>query len=416
MTTKTRLTGLAAALLCGTALAPAAMAEDVIVFHNWSSGPEVAALNVLKDDFEAMGHTWTDIAIPHDTGSNVSLLNLVTGGNPPNVFLESSPGFYRDLADMGLARPLTDWYEENGYLEHLPSSVIESITVDGEIMKIPTAIHIDGMVYYNMDVAEQVGVDPESWGSLEDMFADFDTIREAGVVPIALGAQQWQIGYLAHAIAASVAGPEFYNAIYGGEVNPEMIDSEEMRLTLDWLRRFQQAADEGSVNRDWNVTTNMVITGDALMQIHGDWMKGEWSAAGLTAGEDFGCMQIPGAMAVPVTVDAWGILGDQSEEMDAAELDFASVVLDPEVQARFAAEKGSTPVRLDAAGEIDACSQAVLGYLEDPEHQVANPHTMVDADWQSSLWDVLFNYWSNPDMTADEAIEQMQTNYDLILG
>jgi glucose/mannose transport system substrate-binding protein len=157
-----------------------------------------------------MGHTWTDVAIPHDTGSNVSLINLVTGGNPPNVFIESSPGFYRDLAGMGLARPLTDFYEEEGYLEHLPAAAVQSITVDGEIMKIPTAIHIDGMVYYNMDVAEAAGVDPTAWTSLEQMFADFEKVSAAGYNPLAIGGEQWQVGYLAHALAAAVGGPEFF--------------------------------------------------------------------------------------------------------------------------------------------------------------------------------------------------------------
>ena len=407
--------GLITALLAGAA-GSALHAEDVIVFHNWSSGPEVAALNVLKDDFEAKGHTWTDIAIPHDTGSNVSLLNLVTGGNPPNVFLESSPGFYRDLAGMGMARPLTDFYEENGYLEHLPQSVIDSITVNGEIMKVPTAVHIDGMVYYNIGVAQEAGVDPTAWASLDDMFGDLDKVREAGFVPLAIGGQQWQVGYLFHALAASVGGPEFFGKLYGETPDPAALDSPEMRDTLDWLRRFQEATDEGSVNRDWNVTTNLVITGQALMQIHGDWMKGEWTAAGKTAGTDFGCIEIPGAKAVSVTVDSWGVLGDQSEAIDAAELDFAATVLDPGVQARFAAAKGSTPTRLDATGEIDACSREVLSILEDPAQQVPNPHSTVDADWQSSMWDVLFNYWSDPSMTPDQAIEQLKSNYDQILG
>jgi glucose/mannose transport system substrate-binding protein len=413
--TKTLKGGLLAGLMAST-VASGAMAEDVIVFHNWSSGPEVAALNVLKSNFEEMGRTWTDVAIPHDTGSNVSLLNLVTGGNPPNVFLESSPGFYRDLAGMDMARPLDDFYAEGGYAEHLPSSVVQSITVDGQIMKIPTAIHIDGMIYYNMDVAEAAGVDPTAWTSLDEMFADFEKISAAGYVPLALGGQQWQVGYLAHALAATTGGPEFFNALYGENPDPAALDTPEMREMLDWLRRFQQATDEGSVNRDWNVTTNTVITGQALMQIHGDWMKGEWLAAGKVPGEDFGCIELPGAEAVVVTVDSWGVLGGQSPEMDAAELDFARVVLDPAVQAEFAAAKGSTPTRLDAEGEVDVCSQYVLGVLENPEHQVANPHSTVDADWQSSMWDVLFNYWSDPEMTADEAIAQMTENYDAILG
>jgi len=196
-----------------------------------------------------------------------------------------------------------------------------------------------------------------------------------------------------------------------------VLDSEEMHQLLDWVRRFQQIADDGSVNRDWNVTTNTVITGQALMQIHGDWMKGEWLAAGREPGVDFGCIPIPGAQALVVTVDSWGLLGDQSDEIDAASLDFVSVVVDPQVQADFASAKGSTPVRLDApADSLDVCSIGVLDVLGDPTRQVQNPHSMVDADWQSSLWDVMFNYWSDEVMTADDAIAQLQDNYDLILN
>jgi glucose/mannose transport system substrate-binding protein len=190
-----------------------------------------------------------------------------------------------------------------------------------------------------------------------------------------------------------------------------------MRDLLTWLRKFQQAADPGSVNRDWNVTTNTVITGQALMQLHGDWMKGEWRGAGKVAGTDFGCITPPGAKALSVTVDSWGLLGGQTPEKTAAELRFAAIVADPAVQADFAAIKGSTPTRLDApADKLDICSQNVLTALADPATQVQNPNSMVDADWMSSLWDVYFAYWSDPSMTVDDAIAKIKENYDTILG
>ena len=44
---------------------------------------EVAALNVLQEALNAKGHTWKDLAIPHNSGVNVSIVNLVTGGDPP---------------------------------------------------------------------------------------------------------------------------------------------------------------------------------------------------------------------------------------------------------------------------------------------------------------------------------------------
>ncbi|KRB01647.1 sugar ABC transporter substrate-binding protein [Devosia sp. Root685] len=394
-----------------------AMATDLVIYHSWSAPPEIAALNVIKAGLEAKGHTWTDIAIPHDTGSNVNLMSLITGGQPPNVFMESNPGVYRDIAGMGLGFPLTEWFNEQGIVEKLPAAVAASISVDGEIVKVPQALHIDGMLYYNMEVAKAAGVDPTAWDSMDAMFADFQKIRDAGYAPLAVGSQPFQVGYLTHALVAAVAGPDVYKNIYGEEVDPTALDDPNFAKALETLRLFANEAGPEAQNRPWNETTNEVITGKALMQIHGDWMKGEWLGAKKVAGTDFGCIEIPGAQAVVVTVDAWGLLGGQAEDVQNAELDFASVVLDPESQARFAAAKGSTPVRLDAPAEsLDACSTEVLRILDDPAQQVQNPHNTADADWQDSIWNVVFNFWSDPNMTVEDAIAQMHENYDTILG
>ena len=403
-----------AALMMSAATASAA---ELVVYHGWSSPAEVAALNVLKKGLEAKGHTWADLAIPHNSGANVSLVNLVTGGNPPNVFMESNPNIYRDLDAQGLAFDITQYFTDNNVIANLPASVQKVIAVDGKVFKVPTALHIDGMVYYSMEAAAKAGVDPKAWTSLDAMFADFDKVKAAGIIPIAIGGQQWQVGYLTHAIAAAVGGPEFFSKIYGETPDIAALDSPEMRATLDWLRKFQQAADEGSVNRDWNVTTNMVITGKALMQIHGDWMKGEWASAGKVAGTDFGCVNIPGTKALSVTVDAWGLLGGQPADKTQAELDFASVVIDPVVQAEFAKAKGSTPLRLDSpTDQMDACSKEVLGALSDSAKQVPSPHNTVDPDWLNAMWVVFFNFWSDPSMTTDQAIEQLKSDFETILG
>ena len=416
MMSRKTLAGLVAGLMLGTA-SHGAMATDLVVYHSWSAPPEIAALNIIKAGIEAKGHTWTDIAIPHDTGSNVNLMSLVTGGQPPNVFMESNPGVYRDIAGLGLGFPLTQWFTDNHITENLPASVAAAISVDGEIVKVPTALHIDGMVYYSMEVAKAAGVDPTAWTSMDAMFADFPKVRDAGYAPLAVGSQPFQVGYLMHALTAAVAGPDIYNRIYGAEVDPSALDDPAFAKTLETMRLFANEAGPEAQNRPWNETTNVVVTGKALMQIHGDWMKGEWLGAGKKAGTDFGCIEIPGAQAVVVTVDAWGLLGGVSDELKQAELDFASVVVDPTTQAAFAAAKGSTPVRLDAPAEsLDACSTEVLRILQDPAQQVQNPHNTADADWQNSIWEVVFNFWSDPDMTVEDAIAQMKENYDTILG
>ena len=100
----------------------AAMATELVVYHSWSTPAEIAALNVIKAGIEAKGHTWTDIAIPHDTGANVTLISLVTGGTPPNVFIDSDPGLYRDLAGAGPRPPLTQWFTDNIGTTNLPET------------------------------------------------------------------------------------------------------------------------------------------------------------------------------------------------------------------------------------------------------------------------------------------------------
>lgn len=407
---------LSAALMLGVSTM-AVEAEDLVVFQQWSSPAEVAALKVLHEAVSAKGINWIDITIPHDTGSSVSLLNLVVGGQPPNIFSENNTGVYRDLAGMGLGRDLREAFAESGALEHFSDAVTKAITIDGEIRKMPLGVHIDGMLYYNQEVAAAADIDPNSWSSLDEMYADFEKIRAAGYTPLAVGAQQWQIGYLMHAMMATVAGPEIYNNVYGGEPDPAALASAEVRSVFEWLRKFQQAADEGSVNRDWNMTTNEVITGKALMQIHGDWMKGEWRAAGKEAGTDFGCIPVPGYKAVAVTVDGWGALGGQSPEKDAAQILFAQTVTDAAVNAAFANVKGATPVRDDVPVDgLDACSKRVIALLGDNDRQVNNPSVTVDSDWSNAIWEVAFNYWSDPAMSVDDAVAALEAQYDVILN
>ena len=155
---RTLLAGLTAAFLMGSA--PAANAAELIVYHGWSTPSEVGALNVLRDSLEAKGHSWKDLAIPHNSGVNVSIVNMVTGGEPPNAFVNSDPGIFRDLAGMGLERDLTGFYDEIGATENFFPIIRELSTVDGKMVKVPLFMHIDGMVYWNKEVAAKAGVDP----------------------------------------------------------------------------------------------------------------------------------------------------------------------------------------------------------------------------------------------------------------
>jgi glucose/mannose transport system substrate-binding protein len=409
------LAAFALALTMSGAAVATAGATELKLFHTWSNESEIGALNVVVKEFESRGNKITEMSVPHEQAGSSPLVSLIVAGTPPNVFINSEPSLYRDLTKRGLGQSLDATFEEIGATSQFPETVLRSITVDGEIRKIPTAVHIDGMVYYNKHVAEQAGVDPTKWASLDDMFADMEKVQKAGFTFIGMGGNTFQAGYLFHALLAAVAGPDIYNRFYQEKPDPTVFEEQGVRDAIEVFRKITNQADPGWVNRQWNETTNTVISGKTLMQIHGDWMKGQWLANKKVLGEDFGCVNIPGTKALSVTVDAFGILGGVPEDQLKAELEFAKIVVDPKINAEFASIKGSSPVRLDVpTDKLDACNQLVLDSLRKPGFSVQNPFNISDPDWHNSVWNTMYTFQGDPNMTADDVIETFKSEYAAI--
>jgi ABC-type glycerol-3-phosphate transport system substrate-binding protein len=420
---KTILAGLGLAL--AVSLSPVAtQAAELTIFHSWSNESEIKALNVYMDALRAKGHSIKELAVPHEqSGGGGPIVSLVIAGTPPNNFLTGNADIYRDIRDRGLGQTVGEHFDAIGATENFPPAVREAIKIDGEVRKIPTGIHIDGIIYYNMHVAEEAGVDPTSWTSVDEMFADMDKVKAAGFDFMAMGGNTFQAGYLFHALMAGIAGPEVYEKFYrvapGGKPDPAVFEEQGLRDAIETFRRITAQADEGWVNRQWNESTNTVISGQTLMHFHGDWMKGQWKANEKVLGKDYNCINLPGTKALAVTVDAMGILGGDtvSEEQLAAEFELASIVVDPVNNAEFAFHKGSTPVRTDApADRLDACNRLVLDSLAVDGFSVLNPFYISDGDWINSVWNTMFTFQGDPSMTTDDAIAMLKDEYDAIFN
>ncbi|MBP1843948.1 ABC-type glycerol-3-phosphate transport system substrate-binding protein [Rhizobium petrolearium] len=421
---RSKLAGIGLALALAIAPITKTSAADLTIFHSWSNESEIKALNVFVDALKAKGNTIKELAVPHEqSGAGGPIVSLVIAGTPPNIFLTGNADVYRDIRDRGLGQTVGEYFDKIGATPNFPAAVQEAIKVDGEVRKIPLGIHIDGMVYYNMKVAKAAGVDPTQWKSADDMFADMDKVKAAGYNFIGVGGNTFQAGYLFHALMAAVAGPEvykkFYNVSDGGKPDPSVFEEKGLRDAIEMFRKITAQADEGWTNRQWNETTNTVISGKTLMQFHGDWMKGQWKANNKVLGEDFNCINWPGTKAVAVTVDAMGILGGApvSKDQLAAEFDMASIAVDPVNNGQFAAYKGSTPVRVDAPEDkLDACNKLVLSNLAKDNSSVLNPFYISDSDWINSIWNTMFTFQGDRNMTTDDVIAMLKGEYESIFN
>ncbi len=412
-----RLVKLAAGLAMTVSATAMSHATDLKLYHSWSNESELAALNVFVSELESRGHKVSEMSAPHEQAGSSPLNSLIIAGTPPNIFLSGQAAIFRDLRDMGLGVDMGPHFEKIGASENFPAIVREAIKVDGETRKIPSGIHIDGIIYYNMKVAEAAGVDPKSWTSVDEMFADMDKVKSAGYNFMGMGGNTFQAGYLFHALLAAAAGEDVFYRFYSGTPDATVFDEQGLKDAINLFRRITGQADEGWVNRSWNETTNTVISGKTLMHLHGDWMKGQWKANKKVLGEDYNCINLPGSKALSVTVDAMGILGGVSEEVMAAELEMASIVVDPVKNAEFASFKGSTPVRVDApTDQLDACNKLVLDSLQVPGFSVQNPFYHGDGDWINSVWNAMFTFQGDPDMTVDEVIDVLRSEHSAIFG
>lgn len=401
------LAATALGLMAALPAAPA-RASDLLLMHRWTTPAELAALNILREKVEMRGDRWIPLAVTKKDGAPRTVLDMLGEGIAPTAFLEMHPSIYRPLAHMGRLLSLDQQFTDNGLLAQLPDLVRQAITVDGGVVKVPASLHADATIYYNKAVAQAAGIDPEKWTSLEDMWADFPAIRKAGVLPLAIGQQPWQITYLAMSLLASLGGAEVFTGTFGPTPDLAVLDDPAFVDMFTWLRRFQQEADAGGAGRDWNIATHMVISGQALMQIQVDWMKAEWQAAGKTAGRDYGCLFLPGARALPIGVESWGLVGGTSPEQDATARAFADDMVDVDTQIRFAAAMGATPVRRDAWTALDGCATAVTAALEKPGFAVLTPMLTTPVPWYVAIRTVLISYWDDASMTPAQAIHALR--------
>jgi glucose/mannose transport system substrate-binding protein len=387
----------------------------LLVFNNWSSDSEIGALNVIRNAFQAQGGTWNDITIAHNTGADIPLINMITGGNPPDVFINNNVKLRRDLMQRGLLADLTAYYKSLNLDKVLPQACKDVMMVDGKVVTAPIAIHIVGTIFWNTAVAKKAGVDPRSWKNLDAMFADFPKIRKAGVIPLAIGAQPWQLEYLLGSCIVYYSG-DLYDKVFGLNPDKAAFNSPAMRQALALFRRIQQEADPGAANRNWNDTTALVIRGDALMQFHGDWMKGEFAAAKKVLGKDYDTMLPPGTKGVQVTIDAETFLKPSDPIKQNSEEAFFSIMLQRDITEKFSIIKGCTPVRLDATAGIDKHAKMVLATIADPKfgHPVRN--ITMDDDFAGAYMALADGFWNTPSMTADQFIKELQDKYDEILG
>lgn len=401
---------LKAALLCGVTAAvlatvPAAAQERAEVIHWWTSGGESAALQEIVKKFEAEGGEWVDNAIAGGRNARTQAINRVVGGNPPTAMQFNTGRQFEEVIAAGLLNPLEDVAEKGEWREHIPDIFADAITFDGTVYAVPVNIHGQSWLWYNTDVLEKAGVEPpKTW---DDVVAIAPKLREAGVIPLVQGADTTQLNPFFTSIILDVGGPDLFRAIYE-KADTAALDGEDFRRVAETMGELRQYRDQGLTGRTWNLATAMVINGDAAMQVMGDWAKGEFINAGLSAGKDFGCVVLGEHPTLAAGGDVFVFARTDDPAQKATQEKLAEIMIDPATQVAFSAKKGSFPVRTDAdVSSLDECARRGAELVRSGD-RVPSMDMLGSADLVGAVFDTVNAYMSDSAMTPEAFIEEMK--------
>jgi glucose/mannose transport system substrate-binding protein len=394
-----------AAGVCLVALAAArpAEAQRAEVIHWWTSGGESAALKVFADQYIKSGGTWVDTAIAGGANARTAAINRTIGGDPPTAMQFNTGRQFDELVENDLLTNLDALATAQNWKAIMPAAIVNAITREGHVYAVPVNIHGQNWLFYNTAVFEKLGLQsPTNW---DDVFPILDKIKAAGLVPLAFSGQKsWERG-LFNSVLVGRGGPEMFVAFWGKR-DPAVTKTPEFRAVVDTLRRLHAYVDAGSPGRNWNDATNMVITGRAGMQIMGDWAKGEFSAAGQTAGKEYGCTIL--SSRVPSYViggDVFAFPKQKDPQVARAQQKLAEAMLDPAAQLAFALKKGSIPVRQDVdTSTLDACARKAVAIMANKEAQVPANDLLSLPAITGAVEDVISQFWNDQSMTPETFI------------
>ena len=334
----------------------AADVKEVQMLHWWTSGGEAAALNVLKQYLAKEGYAWKDVPVAGGGGEGAmtTLKAMVAAGNPPTA--SQILGYFAlDYAEAGKLGDISSLAEKEGWAKVIPTALQKFTTTNGKWDAVPINIHSVNWIWINKAVMDKIGgTEPKNF---DEFIALLDKAKKAGVIPLALGGQPWQEATMFDSVVMSTGGPDFYKKAFV-DLDELALKSDTMKKAFDNLAKLKAYTDPNFAGRDWNLATAMVIKGDALVQVMGDWAKGEFKAANKEAGKDFLCYRFPGTDGSVIYNTDMFAMFDVSADRKAAQLALADATMSPEVQSAFNVVKGSVPARMDVPDTaFDACGK-----------------------------------------------------------
>ena len=372
-------------------------------YHWWISPGESAAVNALidvfADKYPGVAILPISVAGRDIGGGSFDLFNviqpMIMAGEAPDAFQMN--GGYSGGRFLGgnYLEQIDNIWEEEGLEEITPPIVQDISRYDGHYYAVPVNIHRTNVVWYNKKLLDENNIDPAFLTSWDAFFKACDTLQAAGVAYPVQMAAAWTAGQVFEGIIAGI-GIDFYEDWINGKVtdpqDPKLLEAFEI------FKKYLSYANPDSPELAWNAATNRVITGEGAFNIMGDWNNGEFKAAGLNYGVDYGVFAVPGTrrlyglgidtfqrpkgIAHPTNADRW-----------------LRVVVSKEGQDAFNPLKGSISARLDSdVTKYDNYQKSAIRDFWSAQYMYPTISNGVPVSLADKIQNTLADFIQNPDV------------------
>lgn len=406
MILKTRVSAYALSIALIWSSGALAQQNKAEVLHWWTSAGESAAVKVFADQFTKAGGTWVDNAIAGGANARTAGINRMVGGNPPTMMQFNTGKQFDELVSNDLVRDVDSIAQAGKWREIMPKPIVEASVREGKFFAVPVNIHGQNWLFYNTKLFADAGL--EAPKTFPELVESGEKLKARGVIPLALGGQpNWEHN-LFRAVLVGHGGADMFRKVYGAR-DQQTLKSPKFKEVVELFGKMRALVDPGSPGRNWNDAAALVITNKAAMHFNGDWAKGEFIAAGQTAGKEYGCTLVgEGGGKLVIGGDVFVFPATKDKNQLATQDKLVSVLLDPTTQIEFNKKKGSIPVRMDVdVSSMDVCAQKSHAVLKDPANQVEAMELLSTPNFSGAMQDAVTQYWNNANMSADAFIEKV---------
>ncbi len=380
-----------------------AEADQVEVFSWWTGGGEAAGLNEMIKIFQEKypDTEFINAAVAGGAGTNARavLATRLQAGDPPDSWQgHAGQELIGTYVAGGQLEPLNFLYEQEGWLDVMPETLIPLISADGNIYSVPVNIHRANVLWYNPGILAANNISVPT--SLAEWFTAMDTLQAAGVLPLALG-EQWTVMHLMETVLLASLGADAYNGLWDGSTD---WGSAAVTQALNDFVKVLSYTNADSASLSWQDAAQLVVNGNAAFNVMGDWAEGYFRELGKAPETDYGWAPVPGTSGNFQFLSDSFVLPNDAPHRDAA-INWLIICGSKEGQDAFNPVKGSIPARSDGDRSLygvylqsamdDWASDTVVGSLT---------HGVVANDsWKTEIDTSLGLFLTNLDVVTFQA-------------